>query len=210
MKKVMIFLIAIGLCFGMVACGGNKDQGNQEPTTQPPTAASTENPLGFDPNNPEGWFLDTEEDWGKWSDWMKSKGLPIAEKDYSIGDFTLLMTLEDAKKQFPSKPLSETEEDQEVLIEKKTTFDSLVLIFVQLDNEPPFDLYSIEVTGKKYITPRGLRVGDSAEKLFTLYGIPSSVRNNEWAFMDNEGNYELFYATVVNGIVKKVVLTSIM
>jgi len=197
MKKLIIFLMTMVLCFGLTACGG------QQATVSPA------NPLGFNPNNPEGWSVEAQDKWQDWSDWMTSKGLPISGKDYSVGDFSLGMSLKKAAKYFSAKPFSETEEDNGSYIEQKVTLNSLVLCFIKSDNHPSVSLREIDITGKKYATPRGLRVGDSAEKLYELYGIPASVSKNVWTFACENETRENFYVTVVNGVVEKIRTTNI-
>jgi len=217
MKRAMIFLTAIILCLGITACGGQQAPENQATTAPATTAATTsaapENPFGFDPNHPEDWNMGETDKWQKWLDWMTSKDLLISGKDYSVEDFDLVMSLKDAQKYFPSKPLSETQKSNEEyggFPTKKLTFDSLVLTFVQIGKGEPFTLSLIEITGGGYVTPRGLRVGDSAEKLYELYGIPEYVSKNKWTFVTEAGAYKIFHVIVVKGVVKKILLNSIM
>jgi len=222
MKKLIIFFITIILCLGITACGGKQAQSSQATatptttaaTTAPTTSAAMENPLGFDPNHPEGWSVGEQDKWQEWQDWMTSKDLPIADNDYSIGDFDLIMPLKDARKYFPSKPLSEITKNKDAeyggFPTKRITFDSITLFFVQIGKGEPFDLSDITITGKEYVTPRGLRVGDSAEKLYELYGVPIEVSKNEWIFATETGDYQVFHAIVVNGAVQKMILNSIM
>lgn len=159
--------------------------------------------FGFDLYNPEGWSA--YDDWEQWESWMNDEELLISLSDYNIGEFSFGMTIDDAVQYFPSEPQSENDENYDFLIKRALTFDSLVLIFVSIDSDP-FSLYSIEVTGSEYITPRGLRVGDDAMKLFELYGVPLSVSNNVWTYGD--GFYENLFVTVDNGAVQKIFLCS--
>lgn len=189
------------VCFGITACNGKQDQGNQGTTTQTATAQATTNAYGFDPNHPEGWVAEGDK-------WYKEKG--TTDSDYDIGEFSIGMSLKNATKYFPSKSLSETKKNDGDYITKTLTFDSLVLTFMQVDSGSPFDLYSVEVIGKGYTTTRGLCIGDSAEKLYELYGVPAGVANNVWTFMDKEGFYSRFSVTVVKGIVKTILVNNVM
>lgn len=56
----------------------------------------------------------------------------------------------------------------------------------------------ISVTTKEYQTPRGLKVGDSVERLKELYGEPSQIQDNIYSF-DLSNEYFLFHAEVKDG-----------
>jgi len=161
-------------------------------------------PSVFDPHNPEGWQIDEGE-------WCRELGIK-KDKDLILEHFELMMPYEDAVKYFPSKPLSEVEEDNESYVTKTLTFDSIVLMFLREKNDTDdcLSLYTIDIIGSKYATFRGLRVGDNADKLFELYGVPWYVENNEWHFLDEDGFYEFFRVTVVDGIVQKIHLNGVM
>jgi len=75
-------------------------------------------------------------------------------------------------------------------------------------NNEPFALSSITATDPTLTTPRGLRVGDTAEALFVLYGIPVSVLDNVWTYGD--GDYNIFHVTVRNGVVEQLWLHAVM
>ena len=161
----------------------------------PSVEISPSSPSSFDPNNPEGWEAEGDE-------WYKELG--TTEEDLGIGNFTLGMAFEEAASYFPSDPLSDTKTAGGLLTERTLTFDSLVLVFVEDENEPPVSLYSIEVNGPGYTTPRGLQVGNDANKLVALYGTPWYVQNQKWIFIDIYGGYTNFSATVADGLVKSI------
>jgi len=176
------------------------------------TAEPELNPLDFDPYSAEGWYIYGGDGWRDsaiWLTWMKEKEMLIAKSDCSFGDFYLSMPLEDAAQHFPSVPLSEKVENYAVVAEKTLTFDSLVLMFVSVndDESEGYTLFAIETSSSEYVTPRGLRVGDDAEKVFVLYGLPMWVLNNEWTYGKDE-NYSRFRVTVENGVVQKIFLFS--
>lgn len=52
-------------------------------------------------------------------------------------------------------------------------------------------VYSIEVSSNKYQTPRGLRVGDTKERVIELYNYPAYQSGTEWNY-STEGDYILF------------------
>lgn len=209
-----IALVLVGVVIAPVlgACDGSNPAANETTTEQTAATAQTTiatiaaNPFGFDPNHPEGWSA--YDDPQAWEDWMRGQGLLIAESDYTFGSFTLLMPLEDAREQFPSAPLSETDDDDGSLITKTIVFDSLVLFFVSEKADNHLTLYSIEAASPDYVTPRGLRVGDDAEKVYALYGVPLMVDENKWSYGD--GFYSLFHVVVENGIVRTIHLNSVM
>jgi len=206
MKKVMILLITIVLCFGVVACGEPQSQENQGTTVQATTAAALENPFGFDPNHAASWAgLITQDDWQKWADWMKSKGLQISKKDNSLGDFKIKMSLDDARQYFPSKALSEKPYDYGNGITKMSTltFKDLTLAFVK-ENNTPFMLFNIEATGAQYVTSRGLKVGDSVARIYALYGVPIRVDRDGWAYSPASGAGNFVTIKVKNKTVQSI------
>jgi len=71
-------------------------------------------------------------------------------------------------------------------------------------------IYSITVTSDYYATPRGLKVGDSSEKLQQLYGKPSHIdEGSVWVYSSASG-YDLFFATVRNGNVVSIKVSQVM
>jgi len=177
-------------------------------TTKMATTTKTElNPIDFDPRNPEGWTLYDWDNWDSWLDWMNERELLISESDYVIGDLALRVPMEDAAQHFPSDPLAEHEEDHLIFLEKTLTFDSLILMFSKAEDDDRFVLCQIITTSPEYVTARGLHVGDDAGKLFTLYGVPMSVGNNEWTYGRGENRSQL-QVTVENGVVQKIFLYS--
>ncbi len=166
-------------------------------TTAITTAAKESNPLGFDPNNPEGWSV---EDWDAWQKWMEDHALQITEADYSIGEFTLGMPLQDAKQLFQEGAEIKMNRIDNYLSEEIVTYGDWRLEFSS-SGDYPYDLSSIKISGSQVETPRGLRVGDTAEKLYELYGIPVNVHDHEWTF---EPDLNHFTVTVLDGVVKTI------
>ena len=167
------------------------------PSVDIPKTTSSE----FDPYNPEGWKVSYDDGLASY---ISNNKLLISDSDYSIGDFDLLMTVNEAAKHFPSKPLTDTKKEYYgFLTEETMTFDSLTLVFSRED-DTPYALSSVETTSPNYVTPRGLRVGDDVAKLFKLYGVPLRVENNEWTFGDRDSEH--LSVTVVGGSTKKIYL----
>ena len=197
MKKLFyIFLTITFLITFLSAC-------NLSETTLP--TIEIFNPDDFDPNNPEGWVAESSDAW--W-DWAAEEELLLSADDYSFGEFSLIMPFEQAAAHFPSDPISVAEEDRKFLIEKVVTFDALKIVFWSIDNGA-FHLHSVTVTDSTLATPRGLRVGDDAETVAALYGVPAFVSENVWTFGD-ENFFHLFHVTVVDGIVEQIHLHGVM
>lgn len=54
-------------------------------------------------------------------------------------------------------------------------------------------IYDLSVISPKYPTPRGLKVGDSKDKVIQLYGQPldTEINNSLWEFSNDEGSMYL-------------------
>jgi len=206
MKKLFALILAAMLLLAFfAACNAPPEA--IETTTEAPAEPLRPNPLGFDPNNPEDLASNNET---IWLEWMEANNLLITADDYRFGEFYLPhMPFEEAQQHFPSAPLSERVEDfsNEFHTAKTWLFDSLELMFVSEDDSPLY-LYSIISTDPGLVTPRGLRVGDSAEKVYALYGIPQYVTGNQWSFGD--GFYDRFGVILENGIVQSIRVNTVM
>jgi len=65
-------------------------------------------------------------------------------------------------------------------------------------------LSMLTVYSDKYVTPRGLRVGDSVDKLMDLYGKPASAYNGEYSYEYYLDEYDLFRVTAENGVITSI------
>jgi len=160
----------------------------------------------FDLNNPPNeWELpDYVEDWQTYC--LDNKDIWITASDYRIGDFRLIMPLDDVYQYISSDICEEIEFDSGDYVEKTLILlNSLVLVFIETYDDS-FSLHSVEVSGTEYATPRGLRIGDTAEKLFELYGMPWYITNNVWTYLDEGWGNEILHITVVDSIVQKIYL----
>ena len=153
----------------------------------------------FDPLNPEEWeatpwFLAGELNAGKYVD-LRTDGV--------VGDLYLRMTLDEAVSFFPSADYTKKDHVFGNGIDESTTytFDHITLTFHNIGLFKKFVLTIIEVHGSEYATARGLRVGDAAEKVFELYGIPVNVRSGEWNYNEERSYLSTVNITVVEGVV---------
>lgn len=70
-------------------------------------------------------------------------------------------------------------------------------------------IYSMNAASADYPTPRGLKVGDSSDTLKQLYGEPSAIDNNGTWIYSSRG-YDLFFVTVKDGVVAKIMVSQVM
>ena len=93
---------------------------------------------------------------------------------------------------------------------KTVTFEGLKFnLFSPKQNGTNFYITKIELVSPKYVTSRGIKVGDSYEKIVNAYFISdpagiSDYKNHSYVFSDGEISYITF--NVENGIVKSIVL----
>jgi len=66
-------------------------------------------------------------------------------------------------------------------------------------------VYSIEVTSERYQTPKGLRVGDTKEKVIELYNYPSYQDENDWNYT-TDNDYNLFTILFEGNKVSKIII----
>ena len=122
----------------------------------------------------------------------------ITLDDLKLGEMTLGIHEEDLLTVMNQKPENVVEEEYEGLVAKTLFFSDNTQVYV-VDHI----VYSINVTSSGYETPRGLKTGDSEERLKDLYGEPSSVdEENYWGYA-YEG-YELLTVRIVDGKVSEI------
>jgi len=143
-------------------------------------------PFGFDLQNPEGWSaggLQAEQ--RQWT-WMDEQGLLLTQDDFAMGNFRVGMTIDEAREYITTEDVREVyaEEFSEIAF----FFGYFQLVFEAVDEESfalrRLSLFNNVMEPEAYATPRGLRVGDSVETLYELYGIPRFVGfgSNEWSY----------------------------
>jgi hypothetical protein len=222
MKKIQLALITLCL-FCLVACIENPEQvepieapsTNVITPTPPPKINVTPTPYSyptpkielpeFDPLNPEGWSI-----WN-WTNenflYNEGKYLEYSIDDI-IGGFYPDMTLNETIRTLPSKTYIKSERVIEgtPTIVKTYTFDNISLDFWNIGSDDEFILMSIELFGIEYETVRGLRVGDTAEKVYELYGIPMFVsdENDTWHYSIRYEYRSSLQTTVVEGVVTRI------
>lgn len=110
----------------------------------------------------------------------------ITLDDLQLGKVKLEMSYEELIKVMGQKPKKEEQEEYEGLEAKTLFFADNTQIYIVDDS-----VYSINVTSSEYSTPRGLKTGDSADRLIELYGEPSNKEDeSHWGY--SYGGYELF------------------
>ena len=198
-----------------------------ETTLPPPTSAEQIppeiDPPAFDPLNPDGWAA---REWilrgisyneGKYIEGVTfddERKHFIFYADFVIGNFYIELTFDEAALNFPFESYTKSErviEGTDIII-KTITFNNFELSFWNFDNIRSYNgflLMSIEVSGAEHTTTRGLRVGDTAERVYKLYGIPSFVSSKDSEFAPNTWYYNMkfeensnFRVVVVDGIVE--------
>lgn len=70
-------------------------------------------------------------------------------------------------------------------------------------------IYAITIAAADYATPRGLKVGDSAEDVQRLYGEPSYV-NKEGTWVYSSRGYDVFFVTIQDGVVMSMKVSLVM
>jgi len=203
-----VIVMILGACENTNSNQTESTATTEESTTEITTTRAKINLSEFNPNIPEGWSM-YEDGSETWFDWMISEEMIINENDSVLGNFKRNMSMDEAAKFFPSEPLSENIKSIEGFLHEKTLyFDSLKLAFTSVD-ESPYALSSIETSSSELATPRGLHVGDDAESLLSLYGVPYYVLNNVWSYKTAQ-HLSVFHVTVENGIVQKICVNSVV
>jgi len=203
--KILILAMALLLLLAACAAPAPAETPHEQaataeiPTTQQPvTTEALPHPREFDWRNPEGW----QANWAYYDAWMEEQGLAIESSDLALGEFYTGMHFEDAQLHFPGEPIIEHREFWKTL-----SFDTLELSFFWRDYPDDVRMASIRCTTPERVTPRGLQMGDSAERVFELYGPPAGVYNNRWFFTWQ--GFELVEITVQGGTVVEIFLQTI-
>jgi len=120
--------------------------------------------------------------------------------DLQLGNLSLKWTKEKIQNMIGKKS-SETIKDPEPYEEKLIYNDGTEILFKDMK------AFEISVTSPKYITPRGLKVGDSEDKLKDLYGEPSFIKNGIYSY-DLSQNLYPFHVEVKGGKVIRLKINS--
>lgn len=128
----------------------------------------------------------------------------ITLDDLQLGGIKLDMTYEKLLNVMKTKPESENIDEYEGM-ESKTLFYKDGTEIYLVDGT----IYSVNVISSDYPTPRGLKVGDTAEKLKELYGEPDNV-NDETHWGYTYDGYELFSVVLKNGKIVEIQIDLVM
>jgi uncharacterized protein YceK len=128
----------------------------------------------------------------------------IALDDLQLGDIKLDMTYEKVLLTMKTKPENEKVDEYEGM-ESKTLFYKDGTEIYMVDGT----IYSVNVISGDYPTPRGLKVGDTTEKLKELYGEPNNV-NDETHWGYTYDGYELFSVVLKDNKIVEIQIDLVM
>jgi outer membrane murein-binding lipoprotein Lpp len=131
-------------------------------------------------------------------------GVEITEKDFKIGNIELYMKPQDVKNAMGKEPIEITDKTDESGKTVRMKYDDGTEIVFLVDQ-----VCSIFVVSPGYITPRGLAVGDSLEKVFELYGQPLSKDGPVWDY-EGLGEYDMFHVYVKDDRVTGIMVNLVM
>lgn len=216
-KYILILLLMILLAGCSVEVDGSRLQPTQtissanpssEPTATPEASQSiSPTPItsGANPTSPASIASPTPE---------SGKGFPkdqVTDDDFLIIYDSKKIALRMNKADFDNiinNPIINTEIDDK-------TFKEFTVSTILYENNTKAvfngdSLYSISVSDKNYITTRGLKVGDSVDKLIDLYGNPKRIHEESYSYEYLNSGYITFIVTTNNNIVTEIKITLIM
>ena len=170
----------------------------------------------FNPLSPDGWnVIEDVLQLERHGDFIFNEGKNIIHHiDTYIGGVNLDMTLDEVFIQLTNAKnvLEEGFIGNTDIVRKVIAFDGITLTFWNIGYNDEFIVLSICVDSSKHETTRGLRVGDTAEKVFELYGTPVTVVDdtdpfhpNAWEYRHARGDiYIVCRITVIDGIVQRI------
>ncbi len=121
----------------------------------------------------------------------------ITTSDLKLGKINVSMSYEELLEAMEQEPSDVIEEQYEGMSTKTLFFPDETQVYVVNDT-----VYTVNVTSPNYQTPRGLRTGDSEDRIAELYGEPNKQENGIWGY--NINGYELFTAVAENGVVTQI------
>jgi len=200
--NILFWLLAITTFIALLtSCSGlqqPKDNGGSSPdpefTILP--APADETGQSEQPNENESTGQESEQSSSDQSSEEKAEPEPLSmEDDLKLGELQVDMTKQTLEELIKAK-LTDSKSDNSL------GFKSETLIYddgteIQLVDDK---IYSISVTSPDYPTPRGLRVGDTAEKVKELYGEPTAIEEDGLWIYSSRG-YDLFYITIKDNTV---------
>jgi len=135
----------------------------------------------------------TRESFGKMEDELSS----ITPADLKLGNIEVGMTYEMLLDAIGQKPVDTVTEDYDGMKTKMLNFADDTQVYV-VNNI----VYTVNVVDPGYATPRGLRPGDSEERILELYGEPNNRDDNIWGYTIN--GYELLTIVTEDGVVTQI------
>jgi hypothetical protein len=163
----------------------------------------------FDPLNPDEWDA---RDLARFDAFNREFRI-VRGVDDIFGDFYPGMTLEEGMSLF-SQPYTECfiRYDDVTVPFRRFIFDGFILEFyVVFEDDPTLYLCSFTITSSEYSTVRGLRVGDPAETVYQLYGIPTFVSSRSrylmpgrWFYRELDRSRDICYILVTDGFVEEI------
>lgn len=130
------------------------------------------------------------------------KELDVTE-DMQLGELKVDMTKDEVAKVMKSELVDSTiKEEYDMETEIQTYKDGTVINLLN------GKVYSISVKSSDYITPRGLKTGDTEDTLQKLYGEPSAVEDGKWIYSSR--GYDMFFVTVEKGIVVEIMISQVL
>ena len=121
----------------------------------------------------------------------------ITLEDLQLGGITVGMSYDNLLKTLGQMPEDEDLEEYDGLSVRTLYFADGTQVYVVDDI-----VYTVNVISPDYETPKGLKTGDSEERLQDLYGEPTTKEDGIWGYHYN--GYELFTAVVEEGIVTQI------
>lgn len=121
----------------------------------------------------------------------------ITPEELQLGSITVGMTYDDLIDTLGKKPEDETLEDYEGLVIKTLFFTDGTQVYVVDDM-----VYTINVISPEYETPKGLKTGDSVERLQELYGEPTIQKDGIWGY--HYKGFEIFTVVLEEDIITQI------
>jgi hypothetical protein len=195
-KNIMILIIMLMGILMFTSCGTSQFPVKNETLTVNPTpeasTSTTKEDTSVQPETPEP------------DDSISEAKEFSASEDMQLGNLKVDMQKSEIDK-FITAEISETTVNTEFDMETEVvSYDDGTII--QLIGGK---IYSISVTTADYPTPRGLKVGDKSDILKQLYGEPTAVEEDDRWIYSSRG-YDLFFVTVKDGVVVKIMVSQVM
>lgn len=99
---------------------------------------------------------------------VKDEVLPLSENELLKGEINLMMTPDDVIKKY-GPPLKKHVQDDDVSVITELTYDGLYLAFEKLPGDQRDYLFNITINSPNIVSVRGIKVGDSLEKVIKLF-----------------------------------------